>query len=157
MQPLRAWSEETQNALLAAGWSPERRNPEIVSTWRIKLESPQGFQMTEVAAKVLSEFGKLAASRAGPGRQCARGSFVIDPELCAGEEDRFAAFDSFVSGSLFPLGEADDGHAFLGIDHAGAVYLINDSLTRLGYDIYESLDALLEGRLPVDVAARGRW
>jgi hypothetical protein len=82
---------------------------------------------------------------------------VIDPALAAGEEDRFAAFDDFVVGSLFPLGEAHGGHAFLGIDRAGTVYLVGDFLARLENDIYSSLDAILEGRRSTVLAERGNW
>ena len=157
MDVRRAWTKETEASMSAAGWTPARCKREMVSKWRTNLERPFGFKMSDVAEKVLMELGGLGVSRSGPGLQCARGGFVIDPELAAGEEDRFAAFTDFVVGSLFPIGEAYDGHAFLGIDHAGAVYLVGDSLDRLGNDIYSSLDAILEGRLPARVTDRGHW
>jgi hypothetical protein len=113
--------------------------------------------MSVAAERALEEFGGLRASKSGPGEQCARGGFVIEPELAAGEQDRFAAFSAFVAGTLFPIGEAYDGHAFLGIDEEGAVYLVGDSLDLLGREIYSSLDAILEGRLPKRVAERGSW
>jgi hypothetical protein len=39
----------------------------------------------------------------------------MNPELAFGEEDRFAALADFAESDLFPLGEADDGHTFLGM------------------------------------------
>jgi SUKH-3 immunity protein len=107
--------------------------------------------MSSAAERTLEEFGGIQASRSGPGLDCARGAFVLDPELADGEEERFASFSNLVAGALFPIGEAYDGHAFLGIDEAGVVYLVGDSLHRLGENIYCALDAVLEGRLPCRV------
>jgi hypothetical protein len=153
----RLWTITTESVLSAAGWSPTRCNSEMVQGWRAKLEHLSGFQMSVAAERVLTEFGGLRASSMGPGLHCARGGFVLDPELAYGEEDRFAAFTDFVDGKLFPIGEAYDGHAFLGIDEAGTVYLVGDSLYRLGSDIYSALDAILEGRSASMVAERGNW
>lgn len=157
MDVRRAWAIATEAALSTAGWTPTRCEREVVREWRTALERPSGFRMSAAAERALEEFGGLRASSSGPGLQCARGGFVIDPELAEGEEDRFAAFSDFVVGTLFPIGEAYDGHAFLGIDESGAVYLVGDTLDRLGRDIYSSLDAILEGRLPTRVADRGQW
>ena len=110
--------------------------------------------MSAAAERALEAFGGIRVSRSGPGLQCARASFVIAPEAADGEEERFGAFSEFVTGSLFPLGESHDGEAFLGIDEAGAVYLVNDGLYYLGDDIHRALDALLEGRTARMLALR---
>lgn len=151
------WTITTETTLLAAGWIHNRREIGMVQDWRAKLERPSGFRMSIAAERVLEEFGGLRASSSGPGVQCARGGFVLDPILADGEEDRFAAFSEFVAGSLFPIGEAYHGHTFLGIDEAGVVYLVGDSLYRLGSDIYSALDAILEGRSVSMVAESGNW
>lgn len=157
MDVKRAWEMETEMALRAAGWKPDRCERELVQRWRTKLEYPGGFQMFPAAERILEEFGGLQASKDGPGRTCARGSFEINAELGWGEEDRFGAFSDFVDGRLFPIGEIDHGHAFLGVDESGVVYLIGDWLSRLGSDIYEALDAILLGKKSVLVAEEGNW
>lgn len=61
--------------------------------------------------------------------------------LSALAEDRFDSFSDFGSKRLFPIGEACNGHAFLGIDEVGEV------AAATWHDVYSSLDAILEGRL----------
>jgi hypothetical protein len=153
----RAWTSATEATLRSAGWTPTRCEHAKVQRWRAALEQPGGFVMSHAAARVLAEFGGLRAEARGPGIECARGSFDLNPLLAEGEEDRFAAFAAFVEGPMFPLGELDGGHAFLGIDTTGAVFLVEGWLARLGDDIYAALDATLEGRKSIVVAERGNW
>jgi hypothetical protein len=49
---------------------------------------------------------------------------------------------------LFPLGEAVGGHAFLGMDERGRIFLVGHQVRLLGNDIYEGLENLLVGRRP---------
>jgi hypothetical protein len=154
MTPTRDWTEETERRLRAAGWHPERRETAKVEAWRIALESPEGFCMSAAARAALEELGGLRAAARGPGLECARGSFVLDPELAWGEEDRFGGFSRPLAGGMFPLGEVDGGHAFLGIDEAGVVYTVGDGISRLGDSVYAALDSILQGRQPTLVE---RW
>jgi hypothetical protein len=103
--------------------------------------------MSAAAQRVLEEFGGIRVEISGPGLECARSSFDLNPELAAGEDDRFAALARYAQSDLFPLGEADNGHAFIAIDSVGRVYLVAESIALLGNDIRAALDALLLGRL----------
>jgi hypothetical protein len=113
--------------------------------------------MMETAEAVLLEFGGIAVSKSGPGVRNARGGVVMDPMLADGEEDRFLAFSTFTSWPTFPLGEVYGGYAFLGVNREGVVFMIGDSLYKLGDDIYEALDVVLEGRRYPIIAEDGQW
>jgi hypothetical protein len=104
--------------------------------------------MSAAAASALEEFGGLRVDVDGPGVECARGGFNLDPTLALGEEVRFSGRGDRDSPSLFPLGEAHDGHAFLGIDANGWVYVVGDQIALLRKGVRSALDALLQGRLP---------
>ena len=104
------------------------------------------------AEKALEEFGGIRVDCRGPGLECARGGFNVDPELASGEEDRFDAFRDPVGSDLFPLGEAYNGVVFLAIDGMGRVYLLGDRIQLAGTHIYGALDSILVGRLPRDIA-----
>lgn len=148
----KSWSEQTERELLAAGWYPGRRDAGRVAEWRNILENSKGFRMSPAAATALEEFGGIRVSAHGPGAECARGGFDLDPALAVGEEDRFDGFGKQYDLDLFPLGEAFDGHAFLGIDRLGRVYLVGDDIRVLGNSIEIALDAILDGRLPTRLA-----
>ena len=135
------WSKDTEEALRSAGWFPERRVDELVGPWRHALEDGGGFRMSAAAHEALLQFGGIRARRSGPGRSHARGGFDLDPLRAVGEEERFLNTGL----ALFPLGEADDGHAFLGIAPDGAVYLVSHVARRLGDDVPTALNAILEG------------
>ncbi|WP_437912838.1 SUKH-3 domain-containing protein [Sorangium sp. So ce302] len=145
------WSDESEAQLVAAGWYKGRQNPRCVAEWRKILERPNGFQMSLAAERALHEFGGLRVDCQGPGFECARGSFDLDPELVSGEEGRFAYFRDQVGSDLFPLGEAFDGQAFLAIAGSGRVYLLGDRVQLLGDSIYSALDSILMGRLPKEI------
>jgi len=62
---------------------------------------------------------------------------TFDPTLCGPLDDR-----------LYPLGEAGGGHASIGIDDTGAVYLLfGDQRRRVGQG-RSAVANLLEGRQP---------
>lgn len=147
------WSEESESRLKDAGWYKGRRNAQRVAEWRQSLESPNGFRMSLAAEAALEEFGGLHVDCQGPGIECARGGFDLDPELASGEEDRFDRFRQQVGSDMFPLGEAFDGQAFLAIDGEGRVYLLGDRICLLGNNIRVALDAVLMGRLPMEIVA----
>ncbi|WP_437819353.1 SUKH-3 domain-containing protein [Sorangium sp. So ce1078] len=145
------WSEETESRLVVAGWYKGRRNAQRVAEWRQNLEKPNGLQMSLAAERALEEFGGLRVDCQGPGLECARGSFDLDPELASGEEDRFDHFRDQVGSDLFPLGEAFEGQAFLAIDSTGRVYLLGDRVQLIGSNVYSALDSMLMGRLPIEI------
>ena len=146
------WSAQTETELVAAGWYRGRQDTARVAEWRRKLDTPGGFRMSSAAEQALEEFGGLRVERQGPGIECARGGFDLNPELAVGEEDRFGEFRHQVESDLFPLGEAFNGHAFLAIDHAGRVYLLGDRIQLVGTNIYSALDSILVGRAPREIA-----
>lgn len=148
------WSDETESRLIAAGWMPGRRETQRVAEWRRMLEKPTGFRLSIAAEKALEEFGGLRVDCQGPGLECARGGFDLNPELASGEEDRFAELEEHAGGSLFPLGEAFDGQAFLAMDSIGRVYLVGDTIQLMGADMREALDSILVGRLPRDLSRK---
>ena len=137
------WSDETEAQLTAAGWHLGRRETARVTEWRARLSA---FDMSVAAERALEEFGGIGVEAGGAGLECARCGFDLNPELADGEEDRFAALAPFAESDLFPLGEADNGHAFLAIDRTGRVYLVMDFIALMGNDIRAALDALLVGR-----------
>jgi hypothetical protein len=139
------WCDDTEMLLAAAGWHAGRRMTTLVSQWRSRLSA---FHMSAAAENALEEFGGICVQSAGPGLECAWGSFDLNPELAFGEEDRFAGFAPLAGGDLFPLGEVDAGHAFLGIDPVSRVYLIGDRIALEGNNIRAALDAILVGRMP---------
>lgn len=139
------WCDDTEMRLAAAGWHAGRRMTTLVSAWRSRLSA---FRMSEAAERALEEFGGIRVQSAGPGLECVRGSFDLNPELAFGEEDRFAGFAPLAEGDLFPLGEVDAGHAFLGIGPVGRVYLVGDNFALVGNNIRAALDAILVGRMP---------
>jgi hypothetical protein len=107
--------------------------------------------MTACAKKVLEEFGGIRLECEGAGLGCARGSVHFDPTLALGEEDRFRAVFHEAGREMFPLGEAFGGHAFVGIDAEGRVYLIDDDVRLLGDTVYRALDSIVLGRLPLEM------
>ena len=96
--------------------------------------------MHRAAAEFLAEFGRLNLEIDGPGISSAREPFELDPELCVGEEGRFAEWSADLGCSLFPIGELDRGRFFLGISEVGEVYLVETWVASFGVG-----DAALEG------------
>ncbi|MDI1447604.1 SUKH-3 domain-containing protein [Polyangium sp. 6x1] len=146
------WSAQTEAQLMAAGWHKGRRDTGRVAQWRRKLEKPAGFRMSMAAERALEEFGGIRVDCQGPGLECARGGFDLDPELASGEEGRLGAFRDQVGSDLFPLGEAYSGEAFLAMDGIGRVYLLGDRIQLLGTNIHSALDSIVVGRLPKEIA-----
>ncbi len=120
---------EVERILRGAGWEPGRHVD--TSTWRHLLEG-DGFVMHEAAERFLGEFGGLSVEYGGAGISRAREPFEFDPLLGLGEDDRFSEWGEVIGKSLFPIGELDRGRFFLGIDEAGAIYLVADRLARFG-------------------------
>jgi hypothetical protein len=139
--------DEVSEVLRAAGWAPGRRvSDEQLQDWSAQLE---GFVMSEAAAQALREFGGLSVDQRGPGLECARAAFEIDPVLALYENDRFDLYRDEYGVELFPLGEAAGSHYFLAIDPAGRTYLVMDDILVLAESFDAALEALVLGRRPV--------
>jgi hypothetical protein len=140
---------EVRRVLGDAGWTPTRRDAQAVDGWRQMIDSPGGFQMFPAARGALEEFGGLRVDRRGPGINRAKSSFRIDPTVAKLEYDRFHDFESELGVRLYPLGEVDDGHAYLAVDESGRAYLLMEEL----FDQYPSVLAALASFI---VGRRGR-
>jgi hypothetical protein len=114
--------------------------------WKHALEGGGRFTLHEAAEAVLLSFGGLRLGERGPGDQISRSTVYLDPAVAIGEEDRFCDYFERLRGrDVFPLGEIDDGHAFLGIDRAGRVYLLMDEVFAEWPSFEAALDALIRG------------
>src|SRR5262245_49162644 len=114
-----------------------------VQAWSAALDRPGGFQMFETARRALAQYGGLTLSAEGAGHEFAKASFVVDPMLALGEEERFARAAAELRAPLYPLGEIHGGNAFLAIDDQGRVYVLMDTAVLAGTSIHDALKALL--------------
>ncbi|MGW0856227.1 SUKH-3 domain-containing protein [Streptomyces sp. NPDC002690] len=142
------WSAETDAVLRGAGWYPGRSIDTTV--WRERLEA-DGFRIHAAAEDFLREFGGLTVGGSGSGITRAREAFELDPLLALGEDDRFGEWGEEIRRSLFPLGELDHGHAFLGLDEQGELYVVASWLARFGR-MPEAMENLVLGVMPVSTA-----
>ncbi|WP_406511174.1 SUKH-3 domain-containing protein [Streptomyces sp. NBC_00161] len=145
------WSAEVDAVLRGAGWYPGRSIDTTV--WRERLEA-DGFRMHVAAEDFLREFGGLTVGSSGPGITRAREAFELDPLLALGEDDRFGEWGEEIGRCLFPLGELDHGHAFLGLDEQGELYVVASWLARFGR-MPEAMENLVLGVMPVRMADLG--
>lgn len=142
------WSAEVEVVLRGAGWYPGRSVD--TTAWRVRLEA-DGFRIHAAAEEFLREFGGLTAAGGGSGITRAREPFELDPLLALGEDDRFGEWGEEIARCLFPLGELDHGHAFLGMDEQGELYVVANWLARFGR-MPEAMENLLLGVMPVRMA-----
>ncbi|MGW4777222.1 SUKH-3 domain-containing protein [Streptomyces filamentosus] len=140
-----AWSSEVERVLREAGWHPGR----TVDTagWKQRLEQ-DGFRSHAAAEGFLREFGGLAVGHGGTGITRAREPFDLDPLLALGEADRFGGWGEEIGHHLFPVGELAGGHAFLGLDEDGELYVVDDWPGRFGR-MPEAMENLVLGVMPV--------
>jgi hypothetical protein len=151
MTDRQRFSVRTHDALVAAGWHPGRKVHHDVERWRDLLDTPGSFQMFPRAREVLLEFGGLRVEQAGPGVDCARAPFHVEPTLALGESDRFRSHEATVGARLYPLGEAMGGHAFLAMAEDGRIFFLMDDTRYLGPSFDEALESLIEGKLPKEM------
>ncbi|WP_189801752.1 SUKH-3 domain-containing protein [Streptomyces tanashiensis] len=146
-----AWPSEVETVLRDAGWHPGR----AVDTraWKERLEQ-DGFRSHAAAEGFLREFGELTVGHRGGGITRARGPFDLDPLLALGEADRFAEWSEEIGHRLFPVGELDHGHAFLGLDESGDLYVVSDWPARFGR-MPEAMENLVIGVMPVRMPSSG--
>lgn len=135
--------------LRQAGWHPDRRVD--LTRWKASLTE---FPWHPAAERFLGEFGGLRVDVRGPGITVAREPFELDPELAAGEEERFADLSAAFGCAFFPVGELGQGEFFLGIDEEGAVYLLAARAFRHG-PADAALEHLVTGVAPQRVAPPG--
>ncbi|MFD8205570.1 SUKH-3 domain-containing protein [Streptomyces sp. NPDC059695] len=141
----RAWSSEVERVLREAGWRPGR----AVDTtgWKKQLEQ-DGFRSHAAAEDFLGEFGELVVGHGGAGITRAREPFDLDPLLALGEAERFDERSEEIGHRLFSVGELAGGHAFLGLDEDGELYVVDDWLARFGR-MPEAMENLVLGIMPV--------
>ncbi|MFE2581540.1 SUKH-3 domain-containing protein [Streptomyces sp. NPDC059378] len=138
------WSQEVLEVLEASGWTAGRRVD--TAGWRSRFEAV-GIVMHDAAEKFLQEFGGLIVNIGGPGINCAREPFELDPELAWGEDDRFSEWSDSLGRRLFPLGELDHGRFFLGIDEDSEIYLVETWVASFG-SMPHALENLILGVMP---------
>ncbi|WP_326587250.1 SUKH-3 domain-containing protein [Streptomyces sp. NBC_01294] len=107
-----------EEELHAAGWMPGRNID--ASAWITPFEAA-GLPAHEAARTFLSEFGGLRFMFSGPGIECAREPFDLDPSECEGEEDLFLEWGEELGLSLFPIGQTREGVEFMAIDETGLI------------------------------------
>ncbi|WP_234348906.1 SUKH-3 domain-containing protein [Streptomyces sp. WM6373] len=140
-----AWSAAVETVLRDAGWYPGRNVDTTV--WRERLEA-DGFRIHSAAEDFLREFGGLTVASGGSGITRAREPFELDPLLAMGEDDGFGEWGEEIGQHLFPLGELDHGHAFLGLDEQGELYVVANWLARFGR-MPDAMENLVLGVMPV--------
>ncbi|MEV6678876.1 SUKH-3 domain-containing protein [Streptomyces erythrochromogenes] len=144
------FSSQVEEELLAAGWTPGRSVD--VERWTAPFEAA-GLTAHPAARDFLAEFGGLHFVFSGPGVECARQTFELDPLLCEGEEDSFLEWSEEQGHSYFPVGHLDEGRfALLGIDETGALHGVESVLDRYG-PVPECFERLLLGLQPERIAS----
>ncbi|WP_110944607.1 SUKH-3 domain-containing protein [Streptomyces niger] len=142
------FSPEVADVLRSSGWTPQRTVD--TAQWTNAFEE-RGIQAHQAVRNFLAEFGGLNVDISGPGINCAREPFELEPLLCLGEEDRFSEWGEELGLQLFPLGELDQGRFFLGMDENGVIYLVADWVARFG-PWPQAIDALVRGVAPAEVS-----
>lgn len=139
------WSVEVERVLRDAGWYPGRNTDP--APWHEQLEA-DGFHIHPAAEQFLREFAGLTVDHGGPGITRAREPFELDPLLALGEADRFSEWSEETGRHLYPLGELDHGHAFLGLDEQGELYVVANWLARFGR-MPQAMENLILGVMPI--------
>lgn len=143
-------------ALRAAGWQPGRWDIKQAEGWADRLrafESPGGHRhaVSPAAVEAWAEFGGLTVPpAAGPGRQIAPTSIVVDPLRGLHQARTLADLGRALGTDISPLGEEPGSGALLAIDAEGGVYTIDHTGDwYAGHDIDHALAALIGGVQPV--------
>ncbi|MEU6866814.1 SUKH-3 domain-containing protein [Streptomyces sp. NPDC046876] len=131
-----------EEELRAAGWTPGRVVD--VRPWTAPLEA-RGLTAHAAARAFLAEFGGTRFVFSGPGAECARTAFRLDPSVCEGEEEVFLEWGGELGLSLFPIGECADGLGFLAIDENGSVLSLGGGFAVRYGPVPQVFDRLLLG------------
>ncbi|MEV0094802.1 SUKH-3 domain-containing protein [Streptomyces sp. NPDC050738] len=142
-------------ALRESGWQPGRWDIRQAEEWADALRayaSPAGHhhQVFPAAVEAWAEFGGLAITATGPGRQTAPAEIRFDP-LCGLHLARtLADLGRALGTGLSPLGEEGEAQAVLAIDTEGRVYSVDHTGDwYLGPDIDRALTTLITGVQPI--------
>ena len=146
------FSESTQNCLLRAGWTPDRRVP--TQEWTDELES-EGFTILPDAQRLLANLGGLEVQPVKDRRinVYAPGIVHFDPVSAAsGEFDGIDLLQKQLDTVLTPLAEVS-GRSILLLAGDGRVYLgWTDVVWLVGHSFEAALDTLLLARTkPIEI------
>lgn len=141
----------TRSILAKAGWSLDRDRSDLLGAWEIGFFKSEPFNLHDFAREALIQLAGLSISQSGKGRTCARRSFWFDPTGAAGEYDRFREFELHLNARLCPIGEADDGDAFLAVADDGRVLCLMDDAWVIGASMEEALNSLVLGEIGQEV------
>lgn len=137
--------------LTAAGWFPGRCEREQTEAWVYQLahnpfSSEGNFEVFQSAVDALLEFGGLDVVVSGPGVDFAKTSFRIDPTVAVEDVGRFEYYASKVGFRLYPLGEINNGYAFIAIDEMGRVYVLMDDIKLMANSMHEAAKRFILGK-----------
>ncbi|MEU5129882.1 SUKH-3 domain-containing protein [Streptomyces mobaraensis] len=148
-----------REALIAAGWSPERDagyNALHGMLTAVSTVSPDGTVSWEpfpAAENALRSFHGLTVRPAGPGVEVAARGCVVDPARARFTVRAAADFGREIGVRLFPLGVTDT-ETPLFVDEEGRLFVADTGgWWVLGDSVEEGLAALAEGRAPRRIAA----
>lgn len=132
-------SIETQDAVVKAGWTPDRKVD--VDGWIGELQD-QGYSFFDAAADVLTSVGGLIVR---PPRIAealwGSGSIRFDPVLAGdGMYERYAGFERIIGRTIFPIADWGGESAILMLDDGSVVEDITGGLRFLGPNFPEALD-----------------
>ncbi len=158
------FSDDVASVLRAAGWYEGRRvAAEAAEVIREVCEHIGGRHLTQhelvaPAVTVLTEFFGLHLLPEGPGRQCLRSSFAIDPRLAAGSVEALGDLGRLLDTTLFPIGAEGDRESIVAIDVSGRVFALdNMGEWHLGDSIESAITTLINGIRPSRLDDRGHW
>ncbi len=137
---------QEERILRGIGWYPGRRVEDSVRSWEKVLDQEGAMEMFEAARSALIEFGELRSNADGPGIDCAKSPFILDPTGCLGDGEKIGDFAERIGKRLYPLGESFNGELLLVMDEQGRVYELMDAIYFTGNDIREALVNLIVGR-----------
>ncbi len=146
---MNRFSQATETILRKAGWFPGRNVSDLVEGWRVELRRLNNQEMFPEAEKILLEFGGLKI-KTPTNKDIPK--YDLNPLLVIGENDRFEAFEEILKAKLYPLGEADGGHAFLAVSEDGKIYLLMMNLFFVADNFDETLEIMASRKMPRFIA-----
>ena len=154
MAPEARFPAEVASVLAKAGWFPGRRQLPQAERWADSLAgytSPEGHRhaLFPAAMEAWAEFGGLAVTLEGAGREQARTAFVLDPLAGLYQPRTLADLGRCLELPLAPLGTEREGQALLAIDALGRVHSLDHSGEWfLGQTVDQALGGLILGTSP---------
>jgi hypothetical protein len=139
-----SFSAEVRHVLSTAGWAADRDLSKQLEVWTRELGAE--FKAFPAVREALRKYGGLVVNQSGPGEECARETFELDPLLAIGEGDRFRDHAERLGTELYPLGEAGNGHVFLAMSPDGRVFALMEDVWLLGQSLENAIESLVRGR-----------